>query len=112
MCRFIDYEYAGFNPIALDIANHWCEYAADYHTAEPHLLDFTRFPGDKQQKLFTRAYVRAVIALKQQKEDMVGLFILDLDMSFQACTFTMPRDFIQLYHTLHLSLVKQIFLET
>ena len=26
-CRFIDYEYAGFNPVALDIANHWCEYA-------------------------------------------------------------------------------------
>lgn len=27
VCRFIDYEYAGFNPVALDIANHWCEYA-------------------------------------------------------------------------------------
>jgi hypothetical protein len=28
-CRFIDYEYAGFNPVALDIANHWCEYAGN-----------------------------------------------------------------------------------
>ena len=89
MCRFIDYEYAGFNPVALDIANHWCEYAADYHTSEPHLLDFKRFPGDKQQKLFTRAYVRAVIALKQQKEEMVGLLILDLNC--YPSTYSMLR---------------------
>lgn len=69
--RFIDYEYAGYNPVALDIANHWCEYAADYHASPPHLLDYSKLPKDKQQKLFTRAYVRAVITLKRHKEEMV-----------------------------------------
>lgn len=64
--------------MALDIANHWCEYAADYHTSEPHLLDYKRFPGDKQQKLFTRAYVRAVIALKQQKEEQARLIMIQM----------------------------------
>ncbi|CAD6237962.1 unnamed protein product [Miscanthus lutarioriparius] len=41
----IDYEYASFNPIAFDIANHFCEMAADYHTATPHMLDFSKYPG-------------------------------------------------------------------
>lgn len=40
-----DYEYASFNPVAFDIANHFCEMAADYHTATPHVLDFTKYPG-------------------------------------------------------------------
>ena len=70
--RFIDYEYAGFNPVALDIANHWCEYAADYHATEAHLLDYNKFPARDQQLLFTRAYVAAAVTLKQQQEDLVG----------------------------------------
>ncbi|KAK9156601.1 hypothetical protein Scep_003175 [Stephania cephalantha] len=43
----IDYEYAGHNPVAFDIANHFCEMAADYHTDTPHILDFTKYPGDE-----------------------------------------------------------------
>lgn len=42
---FQDYEYASFNPIAYDIANHFCEMAADYHTDTPHILDFSKYPG-------------------------------------------------------------------
>jgi hypothetical protein len=40
-----DYEYSSFNPVAYDIANHFCEMAADYHSEEPHLLDYTKYPG-------------------------------------------------------------------
>ena len=71
-CRFIDYEYAGYNPVALDIANHWCEHMADYHAEPPDKLHPDRFPAEALQSIFTRAYVRAVIALKRQKEDAVG----------------------------------------
>ncbi|XP_021310974.1 probable choline kinase 2 isoform X2 [Sorghum bicolor] len=53
----IDYEYASFNPIAFDIANHFCEMAADYHTATPHELDFTKYPGIEEQRRFVQTYL-------------------------------------------------------
>nr|CAB3471954.1 unnamed protein product [Digitaria exilis] len=53
----IDYEYASFNPVAFDIANHFCEMAADYHTATPHVLDFTKYPDIEEQRRFVRAYL-------------------------------------------------------
>lgn len=40
-----DYEYASYNPIAFDIANHFCEMTADYHTDTPHVLDYIKYPG-------------------------------------------------------------------
>ncbi len=40
-----DYEYSSYNPVAYDIANHFCEMAADYHTETPHILDYTKYPG-------------------------------------------------------------------
>ncbi len=40
-----DYEYASFGPVAYDIANHFCEMAADYHSEKPHILDYTKYPG-------------------------------------------------------------------
>jgi len=41
----INYEYASFNPVAFDIANHFCEMADDYHTSTPHVLDFAKYPA-------------------------------------------------------------------
>lgn len=46
-----DYEYASYNPVAYDIANHFCEMAADYHTDTPHILDFSKYPGALQTML-------------------------------------------------------------
>ena len=40
-----DYEYSSYNPIAYDIANHFCEMVADYHTDTPHILDYNKYPG-------------------------------------------------------------------
>ena len=70
--RLIDYEYAGPNPVAYDIANHWCEYAADYHGHEPYLLDYSRFPSKEQQLEFTTAYAAAVRALKPSNQEEVS----------------------------------------
>ncbi|EIE21022.1 hypothetical protein COCSUDRAFT_43387 [Coccomyxa subellipsoidea C-169] len=78
--RLIDYEYAGPNPVAFDIANHWCEYGADYHTDTPHLLDYSLMPDEQQQARhpgvpvsvsvsvckdrFVRAYMESALALQ------------------------------------------------
>jgi hypothetical protein len=47
-------QYAGPNPVAFDIANHWCEWAADYHTDTPHLLDYTLMPDAQEQVAYVR----------------------------------------------------------
>ena len=41
-----DYEYASYNPVAYDLANHFCEMAANYHTDTPHVLDYNMYPGN------------------------------------------------------------------
>ncbi|KAF5729339.1 choline kinase 2 isoform X1 [Tripterygium wilfordii] len=53
----IDYEYASYNPVAFDIANHFCEMAADYHTDTPHLLDYTKYPGLEERRRFVLIYL-------------------------------------------------------
>ncbi|KAL6614609.1 hypothetical protein ACP70R_036879 [Stipagrostis hirtigluma subsp. patula] len=53
----IDYEYASFNPVAYDIANHFCEMAADYHSAKPHILDYSKYPDIDEQKRFVKTYL-------------------------------------------------------
>ncbi|XP_047045296.1 probable choline kinase 2 [Lolium rigidum] len=53
----IDYEYSSFNPVAYDIANHFCEMAADYHSEEPHLLDYTKYPDFDERKRFVQTYL-------------------------------------------------------
>ncbi|XP_022139095.1 probable choline kinase 2 isoform X2 [Momordica charantia] len=55
----IDYEYASYNPIAFDIANHFCEMTADYHTDTPHVLDYTKYPGLEERKRFVQIYMSA-----------------------------------------------------
>ena len=44
-----------------------CEWAADYHTEEPHKLDYGLLPTEQQQLHFVRAYVAAILALQQHK---------------------------------------------
>lgn len=53
----IDYEYSSYNPVAYDIANHFCEMAADYHTETPHVLDYSKYPGLEERKRFLRIYL-------------------------------------------------------
>ncbi|XP_047971434.1 probable choline kinase 2 isoform X1 [Salvia hispanica] len=53
----IDYEYASYNPIAFDIANHFCEMAANYHTETPHVLDYSKYPGVQERERFLHVYL-------------------------------------------------------
>ncbi|GBF99366.1 hypothetical protein Rsub_12170 [Raphidocelis subcapitata] len=59
--RLIDYEYAGTAPIAFDVANHWCEWAADYHSDTPSVLDFDRMPGPAARAAFVASYLRGLL---------------------------------------------------
>ncbi|KAL6962542.1 Phosphotransferases with an alcohol group as acceptor [Sarracenia purpurea var. burkii] len=53
----IDYEYASYNPVAYDLANHFCEMAANYHTETPHILNYDAYPGQEERERFLRAYL-------------------------------------------------------
>lgn len=53
----IDYEYSSYNPVAFDMANHFCEMVADYHTDTPHLLDYNKYPGLEERQRFLRIYL-------------------------------------------------------
>jgi choline/ethanolamine kinase len=64
----IDYEYASYNPIAYDIANHFCEMAADYHTDTPHILDYSKYPGLKERRRFVEKYLSASGAKPSESE--------------------------------------------
>ncbi|KAJ3154650.1 hypothetical protein HDU89_007889 [Geranomyces variabilis] len=55
----VDYEYSSINYRAYDFANHFCEWAADYHCATPHKMDFTRCPNREEQDHFFNAYIDA-----------------------------------------------------
>ncbi|XVF82472.1 hypothetical protein PTKIN_Ptkin16aG0051400 [Pterospermum kingtungense] len=55
----IDYEYASYNPVAYDIANHFCEMAADYHTETPHVMDYSKYPGLEERLRFLRIYLES-----------------------------------------------------
>ncbi|XXG81227.1 hypothetical protein AAC387_Pa09g1916 [Persea americana] len=53
----IDYEYASYNFVAYDIANHFCEMTADYHTETPHLLDYNKYPDYEERRRFVYKYL-------------------------------------------------------
>ncbi|KAI3455884.1 hypothetical protein Pfo_012547 [Paulownia fortunei] len=57
LITIIDYEYASYNNVAFDIANHFCEMAADYHTETPHVLDYSKYPGLEERQRFLRIYL-------------------------------------------------------
>ncbi|KAJ2498718.1 hypothetical protein GGH96_004076 [Coemansia sp. RSA 1972] len=56
----VDFEYAGYNYRGFDIANHFCEWMADYHrSTEPHLLDPSAYPTQAQRHAFLRTYIKS-----------------------------------------------------
>ncbi|KAK1232087.1 hypothetical protein PQX77_004805 [Marasmius sp. AFHP31] len=54
----VDFEYAAPNTAAFDIANHFHEWTANYHTSTPHLLDPSRYPNPAERRNFYRAYLQ------------------------------------------------------
>ncbi|XP_061375426.1 probable choline kinase 2 [Gastrolobium bilobum] len=53
----IDYEYSSYNPVVYDIANHFSEMAANYHTETPHILDFSKYPDLEERQRFVKTYL-------------------------------------------------------
>lgn len=53
----VDFEYAGPNPAAFDIANHFMEWTANYHGPTPHLLDLASYPSLDQRRNFYKSYI-------------------------------------------------------
>lgn len=53
----IDYEYSSYNPVAFDLANHFCEMAANYHTDTPHVLDYSKYPDLEERRRFIYTYL-------------------------------------------------------
>ncbi|KAI4375177.1 hypothetical protein MLD38_013081 [Melastoma candidum] len=53
----IDYEYSSYNPIAYDLANHFCEMAANYHSDTPHVLDHGLYPDYEERVRFAWNYL-------------------------------------------------------
>lgn len=54
----VDFEYAAPNPASYDIANHFHEWTANYHSDTPHLLDVSRYPTLAERRNFYIAYIR------------------------------------------------------
>ncbi|PKY50361.1 kinase-like protein [Rhizophagus irregularis] len=55
----VDFEYAGYNYQAFDIANHFCEWTYDYRSSVPHKMNLDLYPNEDQQIDFLRAYIDA-----------------------------------------------------
>ncbi|XVF29861.1 hypothetical protein REPUB_Repub16aG0007000 [Reevesia pubescens] len=53
----IDYEYASYNPVTYDLANHFCEMAANYHSETPHILDYSTYPDLEERRRFICSYL-------------------------------------------------------
>ncbi|EPY51829.1 choline kinase [Schizosaccharomyces cryophilus OY26] len=54
----VDFEYAGPNIRAYDIANYFAEWMANYHhPTQSHMMDRSRYPSSEARKRFYRAYV-------------------------------------------------------
>ncbi|GAA5979386.1 hypothetical protein JCM10908_002904 [Rhodotorula pacifica] len=55
----IDFEYAGANPRGFDIANHFCEWQADYHhpSLSHSLSSHQPYPTASEKARFLRAYI-------------------------------------------------------
>jgi len=54
----IDFEYASANLPGFEIANHFCEWMANYHApVAPHQMQQSRFPTIEEQRNFLKAYI-------------------------------------------------------
>lgn len=73
----IDFEYAGPNPRAFDIANHFVEWMADYHEAPSHELDPHYYPKRKEVDNFLQEYIRFGKLINRREDPVVSLEEID-----------------------------------
>ncbi|AMD18964.1 HBR063Cp [Eremothecium sinecaudum] len=53
----IDFEYAGPNPVAFDLANHLSEWMSDYHSSDPYKTFEENYPTKEEILNFVYSYV-------------------------------------------------------
>lgn len=53
----VDFEYAGYNPLAFDLANHFVEWMYNYHGDHPAEPIAEYFPSKEQRLRFLNAYI-------------------------------------------------------
>jgi len=66
----VDFEYASPNPAAFDIANHFHEWTADYHSATPWKLQPSAYPTLQQRRTFYESYLQTLSGIKPSEEDL------------------------------------------
>lgn len=73
----IDFEYAGPNPRAFDIANHFCEWMADYHKSPSHKLDPAFYPSLKETNNFLEEYIYYGKIINRREDAVVSVAEVD-----------------------------------
>lgn len=85
----MDFEYASPNPAAFDIANHFHEWTANYHSSTPEILDPARYPTLQERHNFYLAYmaqsvVSSTMPPQALAEDLLEKELAKLDQQVQA----------------------------
>jgi len=75
----VDFEYASPNPAAFDIANHFHEWTANYHSDTPYLLKRSLYPAYIERRNFYMAYLRNTFAGAREPSE-ADLVLLDLQV--------------------------------
>ncbi|KAJ2808731.1 hypothetical protein H4R20_000676 [Coemansia guatemalensis] len=89
----VDFEYAGYNYRGFDIANHFCEWMADYyHPDHPHLLNEDMYPSLSEREGFLRTYIKAKSFLDANMKADVDVVESDLDLSIQLRAVKLSED--------------------
>lgn len=60
----VDFEYSSLNYRGYDLANHFLEWTADYHSSSPHVLDLSLYPTLSQRFHFYQSYLDTYYTLK------------------------------------------------
>jgi choline/ethanolamine kinase len=84
----VDYEYSSYNYRGYDIANHFCEWMADYHGPIPHTLNPKMYPTQEERAWFYRNYLAACIdSTKDVSPDSISEADVEaLDKEVQSMT--------------------------
>lgn len=68
----IDFEYAGPNPRAFDLANHFIEWMANYHEAPSHTIDAAAYPTFQESQNFLEEYIRFGKIIDREEDPVVS----------------------------------------
>jgi len=64
----IDYDCSSYDYVAFDIANHFCEMAGNYHSDQPHILDYNKYPDFEERQRFVKKYLNSSSEMTKEEE--------------------------------------------